>query len=272
MQAASSPQFAELLKVLTPEECPPEWVKTAVELVGDRMRGIELANEAPETVAVIKHVLARSAVIDDRGDYWWRDAMLRFASTDPRWTAEIASAAFSGDDFSKRDDASSILSNIATNSPDAVMAVIGEALLDPKRGWRWQVGSNRGVLSSLPVQVVMDWIAKTGLEGARSLARHLSSPTVAEDGTLVVPDLTERVLVAYGDDDQVFRDFVVGRHDMEASWGPISAQHEEHARIARAFLNHDLPVIRRWAEHELANAEHFAGIWRRREEDEGWSS
>jgi hypothetical protein len=272
VQGASSPQFAELLKVLTAEECPPESVKTAVELVGDRMRGVELANEAPETVAAIKRVLAHSAVIEDRGDYWWRDAMEHFASTDPRWTAEVASAAFSGSDFSKRDDAASILSKIAANNPDAVMAVIGEALLDPKRRWRWQIGSNRGVLSSLPVQVVMDWLAKTGLEGARRVARHLSSPTVAEDGTLVVPDLTERVLVAYGDDEEVFRQFAIGRHDLEASWGPISSHHEGHARIARAFLNHPLLVIRRWAEHELAAAEHFAGIWRRREEDEGWTS
>jgi hypothetical protein len=95
---------------------------------------------------------------------------------------------------------------------------------------------------------------------------------VADDGTLVVPDLTERVLVAYGDDEEVFRQFAIGRHDLEASWGPISSHHEGHARLAQAFLNHALPVIRKWAEHELAAAEHFGGIWRRREEDEGWSS
>jgi hypothetical protein len=270
VQRASSRQFAELLRVLAAEECPPESVKTAVELIGDRMRGVELATEAPETVAAIKGVLARSAVIEDRGDYWWRDAMERLASTDPRWAAEVASAAFSGSDFSKRDDASSILSKIATNNPDAVMAVIGEALLDPKRRWRWQIGSNRGVFSSLPVRVVMDWLAKTGLEGARRVARHLSSPTVGEGGMLVVPELTERVLVVYGDDDQVFREFVVGRHDMETSWGPVSAHHEEHARVARAFLNHDLPVIRRWAERELAGAEESAKFWSKHEEDEGW--
>ena len=90
------------------------------------------------------------------------------------------------------------------------------------------------------------------------------------DGTLIVPELTERVLVAYGDDDQVFREFVVGRHDMEASWGPVSAHHEEHARVARAFLNHALPVIRRWAERELAGSEESAKFWRKHEEDEGW--
>jgi hypothetical protein len=270
VQGSSSAEFAELLKILTLEECPPESVKTAVELVGSRMRGVDLANEAPETVAVIKRVLAQSAVIEDRADYCWKNAMEHFASADPQWTADVASAAFSGDDYSKRDDACFILSKIAATNPDVVMAVIGEALLDPKRRWRWQIGSNRAVVSLLPVQVVMDWLAKTGEEGARHLARHLASPTVADDGGLVIPDLTERVLVAYGDDDEVFRQFAIGRHDMEASWGPISSHYEGHARIARAFLNHHLPVVRRWAEQELGTAEHFTGIWRRREEDEGW--
>lgn len=109
-------------------------------------------------------------------------------------------------------------------------------------------------------------------EGARRLARHLASPTVTNEGTLVLPELTRRVLVAYGDDDEVFRQFAIGRHDMEMSWGPVSSRYEGHARVARAFLNHDLPVIRRWAEQELEAAEHFGGIWRRQEEDEGWSS
>jgi hypothetical protein len=272
VQEVSSPQFAEVLAVLTPQECPPESMKTAVELIGDRMRRAGITNEAPETIAAVKGVLARSAVTEDRADYWWRDAMEYFASTDPRWAAEVASAVFSGDDFRKRDDASSILSRVAAENPDAVIAVIGEALLDPKRGWRWSIGSNREIFSALPVEVVMDWLAQVRVEGARRLARHLSSPSVSADGSAVVPELTERVLVAYGDDEEVFRQFAIGRHDLEVSWGPVSSHHEEHGRIARAFLNHPLAVIRKWAEHELAAAEHFAGIWRRHEEDEGWNS
>jgi hypothetical protein len=224
----------------------------------------------PETVEAIKRALARSAVIEDRADYWWKTAMEQIASTEPAWAAEVAGSAFSGDDYSKRDDASFILSKIAESNPDVVMAVVGEALLDSKRSWRWQMGSNRDVLSTLPVQVVMDWLANTGLDGARRLARHLASPTVSDEGQLVLPELTKRVLVTYGDDDEVFRQFAIGRHDMEMSWGPVSSHYEGQARMARAFLNHDLPVIRRWAEQELQTAEHFRRTWRRREEDEEW--
>jgi len=270
LRDASSYQVAELLSILTPDDCPPESVKTAVELIGDRMRCVEPANEAPEALIAMKRVLARSAVIEDSGDFWWGEAMQRFISVDPQWTAVVASAAFSGEDYGKRRVASTILGKLAAENPDAVMAAIGEALLDPQKGWRWQIGSNRGVFSALPVPVVMDWLAKTGLNGARRVARHLPSPTVAEDGSLVVPDLTEQVLVAYGDDDRVFREFAAGRHDLEASWGPVSEHHEKHAQVAKAFLNHDLPVIRRWAEQELASAESSIKFWREVEEDEGW--
>jgi hypothetical protein len=76
------------------------------------------------------------------------------------------------------------------------------------------------------------------------------------------------VLQEHGEDEDVFRAFATGRHDLEASLGPISSNYERHARIARAFLNHRLAVIRRWAEDEIASAEHFANIWRKREEDE----
>lgn len=272
MQAASSSQFSEVLMTLTPEQCPPESIKNAVELIGTRLRGADFSSETPEATAAMKRVLARSAVTEDRADYWWTQAMERFASIDPQWAADVASAAFSGDDFSKRDNACSILSKVAAENPGIAMKVIGDALLDPKRKWRWQIGSNRGLLASLPVQAVMDWLAKTGLEGARGIGRHLPSLTVAEDGTPLVPELTERVLVAYGDDDLVFREFAVGRHDMEASWGPISAHREKHAQVARAFLNHDVAVIRKWAELELAGAEADAKFWSKHEEDEGWQA
>jgi len=114
----------------------------------------------------------------------------------------------------------------------------------------------------------MDWLANAGIDGARQLARHLPAPAIAEGGTPVVPELTECVLVAYGNDDQVFREFLAGRDDIEAKWGPVSAHEEKHAHVARSFLNHHLPVIRRWAEQALARAEESAKFWSNIEEDE----
>src|ERR1039458_560408 len=86
----------------------------------------------------------------------------------------------------------------------------------------------------------------------------------------LVPELTECVLSVYGDDAAVLREFAAGRHDMEASWGPVSSHYEGHVKVARAFLNHPLPAIRQWAEREIASAEHLGGFWRKVEEDEGF--
>jgi len=118
----------------------------------------------------------------------------------------------------------------------------------------------------------MQWLSEVGIEGARRLARHLPSPVVASDGTPTVPELTERVLSLYGGEEAVAREFAAGRHDMEASWGPVSSHYEGHSQVARAFLNHPLPAIRQWAEREIASAEHLAGFWRKHEEDEGFQS
>jgi hypothetical protein len=272
IQQTPSGQFAGVLGAVAGPDSKVESLKTAVELIGDRWQGVETIREQPETLDDIKAVLRRSAVTEDRADFWWRTAMERLAYIDPQWTVEVAVTAASGDAYQKRDDANAILVRLAAERPESVMEAVGAALLDRHLGWRWSIGSNREFISALPVEVVMNWLSRVGVEGARRLARHLSSPTVSAHGSAVVPELTERVLEAYGDDQEVFSQFAVGRHDLEASRGPISSHHEGHARIARAFLNHRLPVIRKWAEHELADAEHFAGIWRRREEDEGWNS
>jgi len=117
--------------------------------------------------------------------------------------------------------------------------------------------------------VVMNWLSLVGTVGARRIARHLPSPVVL-DRKATVPELTELVLRDYGGDERVFEEFSAGRHDLETSWGPVSSHYEGHAKVARAFLNHRLPVIRKWAELEIASAEHSADFWRRHEEDEGF--
>ncbi|HXA64421.1 MAG TPA: hypothetical protein VNV82_04670 [Bryobacteraceae bacterium] len=271
LRAALSAQVATVLKVLAPAGCAVERLKLAVELIGDRLQDLEaVRNEDADTIATMKNVLAQSATAEDNADFWWAKAVGLLGALDPQWAAAVATHAISGDDFSKRDKASGILSGLATTNPAVVMEVVGGVLLDPQQAWRWRIGSNREIFSALPVQVVMQWLSQVGIEGARRLARHLPSPVVAPDGTPTVPELTEGVLSIYGEDAEVFREFGVGRHDMEVSLGPLSSNYEGRAQGARPFLNHPLAVIRQWAEQEIASAEHFARVWRNQEEDEGF--
>jgi hypothetical protein len=270
---ASSSLFAAVLSWLAPQGCDAIRIKYAVELIGDRLNDPHsLESENPETIKAIQDILARSSAIEDNVDHWWAKAVEHLAPAYPEWAATIATSAMSGDDFSKRDKASAILAGLAKSNPDVVMDAVGASILDSERGWRWMVGSNNEIFAALPVAVVMRWLSAVGIVGARRIARHLPSPLAANDGTLNVPPLTDQVLEAYGDDDVVFREFSAGRHDMEVSWGPISEQHEGHARAAKPFLNHPKRVIRKWAEREMASQEYFAGIWRKQEEDQGFAT
>jgi hypothetical protein len=271
LRSALSAQIAMVLKVLAPAGCAAEQLKQAVELIGDRLQAPgAVHNEDPETITTMQDILAHSATTNDNADFWWAKAVGLLGPVDPQWAAAVATHAVSGGDYSKRDEASEILSSLAATNPTVVIEVVGAALLDPQRALHWRIGSDRKIFSALPVRVVIQWMSQVGVEGARRIARHLPSPMVAPDGTPTVPELTERVLSVYGSDTDVFREFRAGRHDMEVSWGSLSSKYEGQAQVARAFLNHPLAAIRQWAEYEIASAEHFARVWRNQEEDEGF--
>src|SRR5262249_8538204 len=82
-----------------------------------------------------------------------------------------------------------------------------------------------------------------------------------------VPDLTAYVLSQFAEDERVFQRFCAGVHDGEVRVGDIAAQHEREAAVARRFLDHPLPRIRQWAEHEINRADRDAAWWRLREEE-----
>ena len=273
LRTATSAQFAAVLKVMAPPESSAERLKLAVGLIGDRLQDAEsVRSEAAETIATIQEILVQSATTEDRADHWWAKAVELLAPLTAQWAAGVATRAITGGDFSKGNKASGILAGLAATKPAVVMGVVGAALLDPQGAWRWQIGSKREVFAALPAGVVMQWLSEVGIEGARRLARHLPSPTLQPDGAPAVPELTESVLSVYGNDTEVFKEFVVGRHDMEVSWGPVSTQYEGRAKMGRAFLNHPLPVIRQWAEREIASAEHLGRFWQKHEEDERFES
>jgi len=210
--------------------------------------------------------------VEDDAAFWWAKILELLAPLDPEWAAIAAARAISGDDFNKQRSASKILSEMAKTHPEIVMDVVGAELLNRERGWRWKIGSKREIISALPVDVVIQWLSKVGIAGARGIARHLPYLFLTADGTACVPELTERVLSEYGEDTTVFKEFSVGRHNLEVRWGSVSSHYEADAQIAKAFLNHPLLVIRRWAERTLASAKHYADKWKRREEDEDFES
>ncbi len=273
LQEMSSATFTEALKVTAPIDCTSDRLKLAVELIGYRFRSKEILEiEACETKQTMKDILERSAIVEDGADYWWGQAMEQFVETAPEWSSTLAVAAIGGSDYSKRSHAIRVLVTIARTHPNAVMQAVGEAIQAPTPSFRWLVGSNREIIEALPVDVVGQWLSQTGIAGARRLARHLPSPFVDKNGVPLVPEVTARILGSFGYDETVFREFSIGRHNLEVTWGPLSANYQGRIKQAQEFLNHEIPAIRKWATDEIGEAEHFIRIWRKHEEDEGFAS
>jgi len=271
LHRVSTRQFRELLGVFDDPKTPAAALKIATDIIGTRLRVGKsepaTAQEDPQTIERILSILETSATVEDRGDFWWGEALAEFADRTPARAARIAALAIAGDDYHKRERGVSILAKLAQSQPGVAMAELGPRILDPESGWKWLVGSYKQIFAAFPVAVVMQWLENVGVDGARRIARHLPSPLTTKDGKPVVPELTEQVLAKYGEDRAVFGEFCAGRHAFEGSWGDPADIDEAQARAAEPFLNHPVPAIRRWAEHEVASKRSSAALWRKETED-----
>ena len=129
------------------------------------------------------------------------------------------------------------------------------------------LGDYKSLVGVLPLEGLCQEVLARGVATARSLARHLPAPTV-QAGQPSLPPITEFVLKTFGDDERVFKEFAVGVHGHEMTWGSLVDNARAKVKVADLFLDHRLPVVRKWALREkqvaLAEAEH----WMEREERE----
>jgi len=185
--------------------------------------------------------------------YQWNHVLTALATVDAARAAQIAAGVLIGDALGPRDEAVNVLINISKLDPAATIDAIGDAAFDEERGWVFHIASFRDLIGSLPVEAVKQWVERTGVEGARKIARHLEPPQVHE-GRPSVPELTAWVLGTFGSDDRVFREFYSGVHSFQVYHGDIAAQLEAEVEVARAFRDHDVPAIRKWADWEERRA------------------
>ena len=263
-----SEQVGEALRVLLGAESLFA-MKIASEIVAIRLRGArsdKSIREDADTKALMMATLERAARVDDRGDYWWGDALEMLKNEFPSEAAQIAVSGIEGEDFGKRDRSASVLAALGLTHSDMVLNEIGSSLLNPKTTWKWRLGGFRAVFASLSVEALARWLDRTGTEGALSIARQLPTPSIS-DGKPLVPPITEMFLSRFGDNEDVFTEFCAGTHQLEVTMGPLSTVYERYAHDAEPFLNHPSPYIRKWAEREFQSAQHFSEMFRRREED-----
>ena len=122
------------------------------------------------------------------------------------------------------------------------------------------------LLRYLPEGVVIQWLEKHGLDGARLLARHVPGPFMGSDGPDLNP-ITRFILERYGNDDRVFSNWFAGMHTGGAFAGSIADHMERRASRAEPFINFPIEAVRRWARAEIMFAEGNAENFRMDEEE-----
>jgi hypothetical protein len=196
----------------------------------------------------------------------WSNTVEQLASCDSDRAADLFGRALLSENHTLGKEAQGNLGKLASDHPGAVMASLGRALLDEKKGWRLQVGVLRDLVETIPPRTVTDWVRAQGISAARAVARHLPRPYFTAQGEPVVPELLDTLLREF-DDDRVFSNFLSGVHSGEMWYGDSSQRFRQEAEQARKFLNYPNHRIREWARSEI-NDRNSMAEWEQRTYEE----
>jgi hypothetical protein len=161
--------------------------------------------------------------------------------------------------------AASLFSSVAAVRPQQLMDGIGEVLMSKERSLNFFF--RKLPIMSLPEDVIIRWLEKHSLEGARLLARHVPRPFMGSDGPGLNP-VTRFILEKYGDDDEVFSSWVTGMHNTGVFVGSIADHIGQRGLMAEPFLNFPVEAVRRWARAEIMFADENVENFRLKEEEE----
>jgi hypothetical protein len=193
--------------------------------------------------------------------WWWARIMESILETDPDSCIRLACLALVSDRYALRDDASNLLSAWSTRYPRKIMSAVGQIMLDEKRGVQFFF-SKFQFFSTLPLEVVTDWLSEVGEKGAEKIARHLPQPRIDADGNPSVPELTAWVLTRFEKSQRVFSEFCAGVHSFQMYHGDAALVHDAEAMAALKFYDHPIPRIREWARYEFQTAQRNAEFHR----------
>ena len=219
--------------------------------------------EHPEIEKLTWRILETRPIGAAPGSRWWRPIVVALARLNPKRAAQLAAQLLAAEEIRVWEEGKAALAQIASINPEEAMAALGSAMLDDRTGWRFFISDAAELIAKLPNSVVIEWLKRTGVEGARRIARSLAGPYVDAAGSAVVPPLTEWVLREFESDDRTFREFCAGVHNFQVYSGDIAAQHEAEAEVARRFHDYPLRRIREWAEYEERNSLAEAELTRR---------
>ena len=269
-------RFCKILKRLLPkihegsiEVCRLAIDGIAMRLYSEKKKSQQLTIRNDDVQPLVWEILESTQSRNRVEAYWWREILEEMLEIDTERTIALACRALFGQHYAFKEEAEKLLSRIAPEYSQQIMNQLGYLLMDKESARRLFITRLVSIFQKLQPEVVIKWLDETGVEGARSIARHLPAPYINENDEPTLHPLTKFVIEKFGGDERVFSEFCAGIHSFRTYVGDISEIREKDAQLAKRFLNYPLPKIREWARREEHWAEEDAKRWRE-ENEEYW--
>ena len=213
---------------------------------------------------VIFGLLEQAAQKSKRLSHWFPQIFARILPANPDHATLILIQMMQSDSYETSQTAAGLFASAAAARPQQLMDGIGAAVLSKERNLRFLF--RKFPITLLPEEIIIQWLEKHGLEGARLLARHVPEPFMGANGPELNP-VTRFILENYGNDNMVFSSWFAGIHSGGAFAGSIADHMEQRATRAEPFLNFPIEAVRRWALAEIKFAEENAERFRMSEDE-----
>jgi hypothetical protein len=217
-----------------------------------------------ESLDVIFGLLEQATLKSKKLSHWFSQIFDRILPANPDRATSILIQMMQSESYETSQAAIGLFASVAAVRPQRLMDGIAEVMLSKE--WRLNFLFRKFPIVVLPEDVVIQWLEKHGLEGAKLLARHVPGPFMGSNGPDLNP-VTRFILERYGNDDNVFSAWFAGIHSGGAFAGSIADHVGQRASMAEPFLNFPIEAVRRWARAEITFADENAENFRLTEEE-----
>lgn len=133
-----------------------------------------------KSLNVIFGLLEQASLRTKKGSHWFSQIFARVLPANPDRATHILLGMMQSDVYEVSQAAVELFPTVAAQRPQELMEGIGKLMLSGERNM--SLLFRRYPIISLPEDVVIQWLEKHGLEGARLLARHVPGPFVGTNG------------------------------------------------------------------------------------------
>lgn len=270
----STEDFYEILKrlVSSAKNKSESAANIAIQLIGSRLR----IDERESNYSILKETKIKDLIFDlleataqntriESSN--WERILKSAAEFNLDKAVEIASFALLNENNKQKEIAEIFLVEQANSHPNLVMEKVGNIILNDEYKWHFEIEKYSFLIQNIPLDAMKQWLISVGVVGAQRIARHLSLPYLDKNGQPVVPPLTQFVLSTFEKDDNTFRKFCSGSHNLQLYSGDIASHKNQEAEIAKSFLNYPLPRIKEWARYEIDRCQQEAKYWQQIDEE-----